>query len=86
MHCTDKVCKFLDDFNESLTTISNYENKSRKNRTSFTAKQLDILEAAFKANTYPDHDLRLKIAAATNLDVNKIQVSINCIILNQLST
>ncbi|VDK74157.1 unnamed protein product [Litomosoides sigmodontis] len=48
--------------------------RARRNRTSFTQEQLEILEAAFKANTYPDQELRERLAAATKLDEGKIQV------------
>ncbi|KAM3719133.1 Paired box protein [Dirofilaria immitis] len=48
--------------------------RSRRNRTSFTQEQLEILEAAFKANTYPDQELRERLAVATKLDESKIQV------------
>lgn len=48
--------------------------RARRNRTSFTQEQLEVLEAAFKANTYPDQELRERIAAATKLDESKIQV------------
>ncbi|OZC11221.1 paired box' domain protein [Onchocerca flexuosa] len=48
--------------------------RSRRNRTSFTQEQLEILEAAFKANTYPDQELRERLALATKLDESKIQV------------
>lgn len=48
--------------------------RTRRNRTSFTQEQLEVLEAAFKANTYPDQELRERLAAATKLDEGKIQV------------
>uniref|UniRef100_A0A0R3RJM0 Paired domain-containing protein n=1 Tax=Elaeophora elaphi TaxID=1147741 RepID=A0A0R3RJM0_9BILA len=48
--------------------------RTRRNRTSFTREQLEILEAAFKANTYPDQELRERLAAVTKLDEGKIQV------------
>uniref|UniRef100_A0A1I8EKC7 Homeobox domain-containing protein n=1 Tax=Wuchereria bancrofti TaxID=6293 RepID=A0A1I8EKC7_WUCBA len=48
--------------------------RTRRNRTSFTQEQLEVLEAAFKANTYPDQELRERLAVATKLDEGKIQV------------
>ncbi|CAG9537415.1 unnamed protein product [Cercopithifilaria johnstoni] len=48
--------------------------RTRRSRTSFTQEQLEVLEAAFKANTYPDQELRERLAAATKLDEGKIQV------------
>lgn len=49
--------------------------RTRRNRTSFTQEQLEVLETAFKANTYPDQELRERLAAATKLDEGKIQVT-----------
>uniref|UniRef100_A0A915AA62 Homeobox domain-containing protein n=1 Tax=Parascaris univalens TaxID=6257 RepID=A0A915AA62_PARUN len=48
--------------------------RSRRNRTSFSPEQLEILEAAFNANTYPDQEFRERIAVATKLEESKIQV------------
>uniref|UniRef100_A0A0N5A992 Homeobox domain-containing protein n=1 Tax=Syphacia muris TaxID=451379 RepID=A0A0N5A992_9BILA len=58
-------------------SIRDKEDKSttercRRNRTSFTAKQLEILEAAFNANTYPDQEGREKISHSTGLSEEKI--------------
>ncbi|CAG9537413.1 unnamed protein product [Cercopithifilaria johnstoni] len=44
----------------------------RRNRTSFSSEQLEILEAAFNANTYPDQDERERIAMKTSLSEEKI--------------
>uniref|UniRef100_A0A0R3RI83 Homeobox domain-containing protein n=1 Tax=Elaeophora elaphi TaxID=1147741 RepID=A0A0R3RI83_9BILA len=44
----------------------------RRNRTSFSSEQLEILEAAFNANTYPDQDERERIATKTSLTEDKI--------------
>lgn len=46
----------------------------RRNRTSFTAAQLEALESAFKANHYPGVAEREKLALETKLCENKIQV------------
>ncbi|CAJ0607089.1 unnamed protein product [Cylicocyclus nassatus] len=46
--------------------------ESRRNRTSFTAEQLETLENAFKANTYPDATEREAIAKKTGLTEEKI--------------
>lgn len=48
--------------------------RNRRSRTSFSPEQLEILEAAFKANTYPDQEFRERIAVATKLEESKIQV------------
>uniref|UniRef100_A0A915Q4J0 Homeobox domain-containing protein n=1 Tax=Setaria digitata TaxID=48799 RepID=A0A915Q4J0_9BILA len=44
----------------------------RRNRTSFSSEQLEVLETAFNANTYPDQDERERIAMKTNLSEEKI--------------
>ncbi|KAM3719132.1 Paired box protein [Dirofilaria immitis] len=44
----------------------------RRNRTSFSSEQLEILEAAFNVNTYPDQNERERIAMKTNLSEDKI--------------
>lgn len=49
--------------------------KGRRNRTSFSAEQLEVLEAAFTANTYPDQEEREQIAAKTGLSEDKIMVT-----------
>ncbi|KHJ89038.1 homeobox domain protein, partial [Oesophagostomum dentatum] len=46
--------------------------ESRRNRTSFSAEQLETLENAFKANTYPDAAERESIAKRTGLTEEKI--------------
>lgn len=47
----------------------------RRNRTSFSTEQLEIMEAAFNANTYPDQDERERIAMKTGLSEDKIMVN-----------
>ncbi|VDM06836.1 unnamed protein product, partial [Wuchereria bancrofti] len=44
----------------------------RRNRTSFSSEQLEIMEAAFNTNTYPDQDERERIAIKTGLSEDKI--------------
>ncbi|KHJ91420.1 homeobox domain protein [Oesophagostomum dentatum] len=46
--------------------------ESRRNRTSFSAEQLETLENTFKANTYPDAAERESIAKRTGLTEEKI--------------
>ncbi|KAL6735929.1 hypothetical protein Aduo_006328 [Ancylostoma duodenale] len=46
--------------------------ESRRNRTSFSAEQLETLENAFKANTYPDAAERESISRRTGLTEEKI--------------
>ncbi|VDK72323.1 unnamed protein product [Onchocerca ochengi] len=58
--------------NASDDGYSGKNERARRNRTSFTSEQLEILEAAFNTNTYPDQDEREQIARKTNLSEDKI--------------
>uniref|UniRef100_A0A2K6VF79 Homeobox domain-containing protein n=1 Tax=Onchocerca volvulus TaxID=6282 RepID=A0A2K6VF79_ONCVO len=58
--------------NASDDGYSGKNERVRRNRTSFTSEQLEILEAAFNTNTYPDQDEREQIARKTNLSEDKI--------------
>ncbi|KJH41237.1 homeobox domain protein, partial [Dictyocaulus viviparus] len=49
--------------------------ESKRNRTSFSAEQLETLENAFKTNTYPDATERETIARQTGLTEEKIMAS-----------
>ncbi|XGW10432.1 hypothetical protein V3C99_012153 [Haemonchus contortus] len=62
---SDSKCSSSDD--DSLSP-----SESRRNRTSFTAEQLETLENAFKMNTYPDAVEREQIAKQTGLTEEKI--------------
>ncbi|VDN01951.1 unnamed protein product [Thelazia callipaeda] len=55
---------------ENINSLKN--GRIRRNRTSFSSKQLEVLEAAFNLNTYPDQDERERIALETNLSEDKI--------------
>uniref|UniRef100_A0A0N4ZHQ4 Homeobox domain-containing protein n=1 Tax=Parastrongyloides trichosuri TaxID=131310 RepID=A0A0N4ZHQ4_PARTI len=46
--------------------------EGKRNRTSFTAQQLKVLENLFLVNTYPDSDEREKLSKLTNLSEEKI--------------
>ncbi|CAI2337094.1 unnamed protein product [Caenorhabditis sp. 36 PRJEB53466] len=48
------------------------DSSSRRNRTSFTAEQLDVLERAFSAETYPPANARENISKETGLSEEKI--------------
>ncbi len=47
---------------------------SRRLRTSFTQKQIELLESVFKHTHYPDANLREDISQSTSLTDNKIQI------------
>lgn len=49
--------------------------ENRRNRTSFTSQQLNILEAYFSRNTYPSAAEREFLIKQTNLDEDKIIVN-----------
>lgn len=56
----------------SITSTSS--DTLRRNRTSFSRRQLAALEALFSTNSYPNNFQREKIAAETGLNHSKIQV------------
>ncbi|GMR37226.1 hypothetical protein PMAYCL1PPCAC_07421, partial [Pristionchus mayeri] len=45
---------------------------TRRNRTNFSPQQLDMLEAAFNANSYPDPTTRDELVRTTNISEEKI--------------
>ncbi|CAI5442620.1 unnamed protein product [Caenorhabditis angaria] len=67
----DECSKSSSDDDDCSSTSPTNES-SRRNRTSFTSDQLDSLESAFKANTYPDAVEREQISKETGLSEEKI--------------
>ncbi|EFO94322.1 CRE-PAX-3 protein [Caenorhabditis remanei] len=61
-----------DSSSTSPTTTNDSSSAARRNRTSFSAEQLDILETSFRASTYPDGPARENISKETGLSEDKI--------------
>lgn len=68
-------------YDEKLLMNKNLANvisltQNRRLRTSFTSKQIELLESVFMQTHYPDASVREEIGQSTGLNDNKIQVSV----------
>ncbi|XP_076325293.1 paired box protein Pax-6-like isoform X2 [Tachypleus tridentatus] len=68
------VCDRKSESNETPSTETKDQFSLRRQRTTFTVEQLEVLEKEFENNNYPCVNTRANLAAKTNLTGARIQV------------